>query len=499
MAAGFIEFIGGKLGRYAQVGTQRYWTPLRVLLMFAVIFLGLAYLSKAYCLESVLPGAGLSGAGSAGSSGGAGATTGAGEALLNWSGNRQYTAACYSDTIAGYTQFSHNFPYNVPVADAPKSPVLSTLFGWIMYWISAMVGVVVRLVGLQIAPPVVYFAVTAVTLSILWMITVRIMVDLTGSRVWDTLLLTCSPVVIVHAFTHWEILSITTVVGALWCLSRQHFGYAGVFIGLGISAQIWPVFLLLALYIIAGRNDQWWETLRCTEFTILSWAAINIPVAVLFPHTWFRYFVDVYLQMWDWQSGFALLIRETNWLGFDRATTLNLVTVGMFSVLLVMIIAVIAQSPSTPGVPEVTLLLLVAWLLSTKEWSSQFSLWLVPIIVLAVPKWRLVFAWGAVEAVLWYVQALHMLGKDHLGLPGGMLDFMLIIRGGLLLMLVWVMLRDNIPHIPKTRRRAYRKHTWTAPQSPQWEASLWDFSASADRSPATCTTSRRSSPGDSSP
>ena len=38
MAAGFIEFIGGKLGRYAQVGTQRYWTPLRVLLMFAVIF-----------------------------------------------------------------------------------------------------------------------------------------------------------------------------------------------------------------------------------------------------------------------------------------------------------------------------------------------------------------------------------------------------------------------------------------------------------------------------
>ena len=203
--------------------------------------------------------------------------------------------------------------------------------------------------------------------------------------------------------------------------------------------------------------------------------------------------------MWDWQSGFALLIRETNWLGFDRATTLNLVTVGMFSVLLVMIIAVIAQSPSTPGAPEVTLLLLVAWLLSTKEWSSQFSLWLVPIIVLAVPKWRLVFAWGAVEAVLWYVQALHMLGKDHLGLPGGMLDFMLIIRGGLLLMLVWVMLRDNIPHIPKTRRRAYRKHTWTAPQSPQWEASLWDFSASADRSPATCTTSRRSSPGDSSP
>ena len=203
--------------------------------------------------------------------------------------------------------------------------------------------------------------------------------------------------------------------------------------------------------------------------------------------------------MWDWQSGFALLIRETNWLGFDRATTLNLVTVGIFSVLLVMIIAVIAQSPSTPGVPEVTLLLLVAWLLSTKEWSSQFSLWLVPIIVLAVPKWRLVFAWGAVEAVLWYVQALHMLGKDHLGLPGGMLDFMLIIRGGLLLMLVWVMLRDNIPHIPKTRRRAYRKHTWTAPQSPQWEASLWDFSASAGRSPATCTTSRRSSPGDSSP
>lgn len=108
IAASFIEFLGGKLGRHAQIGTQRYWTPLRVLFMFAVLFLGLGYLSKANCLASVGP---------------------PGQALLDWSGNRQYTSACYNDIITSYGNYSHAFPY-------ASSPRLSCLKA---EWISSSV------------------------------------------------------------------------------------------------------------------------------------------------------------------------------------------------------------------------------------------------------------------------------------------------------------------------------------------------------------------------
>lgn len=443
IAAGFIEFLGGKLGRHAQIGTQHYWTPLRVLFLFAVLFLGLGYLSKANCLASVGP---------------------PGQALLDWSGNRQYTSACYTDIITSYGNYSHAFPYAGDLANAPEHPVLAVLFGWFMYWIAGGLSTIAAALGLSIAAPVVYFFVTAFTLSILWMITVRIIADLTGNRIWDTILLVCSPIVIVHAFTHWEILSVTAAVSALWFLSRNHYGYAGVCIGLGISAQIWPIVLLLALFMIAGRNETWMETLRCLEATILSWAAINLPIALLFPHNWFNFYVKSYMQMWDWQSCFTMLIRETNWIGFDHPTTLNLITTILFGIGFLAILILIYKAPSAPGVPEVTFLLLIVWMLSTKEWHPQYAMWFLPFIVLTAPKWRLVFIWGSIEALVWYIQMLHMLGKDNHGLPAGVLDLMLIIRGGLLLMLVCAVVRpmlnrNNTTRTPTTRRHRHRRRT----------------------------------------
>ena len=41
---------GGPVGRHAVVGRQRFWTPLRVIMLFAVIFLAFGFFSKSACL-----------------------------------------------------------------------------------------------------------------------------------------------------------------------------------------------------------------------------------------------------------------------------------------------------------------------------------------------------------------------------------------------------------------------------------------------------------------
>lgn len=82
VARDFINAIGGRFGRFAQVGTQRFWTPLRVLITTSLVFLAMGFLTKANCIQ-----------GSRGTDG---------VVSLNWSGSRQYTSACYNDIVPLY-------------------------------------------------------------------------------------------------------------------------------------------------------------------------------------------------------------------------------------------------------------------------------------------------------------------------------------------------------------------------------------------------------------
>ena len=94
MARGFIRFIGGPPGAHALIGRTNWWTPLRVLLATAATFLVFGWLQKAQCIRTGFDGEG--------------------NPYVDWSGKRQFTSACYSDTVslyAGRGLDNLDFPY----------------------------------------------------------------------------------------------------------------------------------------------------------------------------------------------------------------------------------------------------------------------------------------------------------------------------------------------------------------------------------------------------
>src|SRR5712675_1027982 len=52
MAAALSGVIGGPVGRHALIGRARFLTPLRVMLIIALVFLALGYSTKAACLQT---------------------------------------------------------------------------------------------------------------------------------------------------------------------------------------------------------------------------------------------------------------------------------------------------------------------------------------------------------------------------------------------------------------------------------------------------------------
>ena len=62
-------------------------------------------------------------------------------------------------------------------------------------------------------------------------------------------------------------------------------------------------------------------------------------------------------------------------------------------------------------------LVVAAFLLLNKVWSPQYSLWLVPLAVLALPRWRLLLAWMTLDALVWVPRMFYYVGPSARGLP----------------------------------------------------------------------------------
>jgi uncharacterized membrane protein len=80
--------------------------------------------------------------------------------------------------------------------------------------------------------------------------------------------------------------------------------------------------------------------------------------------------------------------------------------------LLILVIAIgmiVLTAPRRPRVPQVAFLVVAAFLLVNKVDSPQYSLWLLPLAVLAYPRWRPLLAWQVIEIFevvmryLWFV------------------------------------------------------------------------------------------------
>lgn len=416
-----IERIGGPLGRYAIVGRQRWWTPLQVLIIVGLTFFALGFLSKANCLQGTVVD---------------------GVATLNWSGNRQYMSACYTDIVPLYTGRGLNLPGN-PYAYSwvegqqtryMEYPVLTGLFQGLMGWLARTTYPLANALPGVLVEATWYFILTAVVFSGLWVLVIRYTAELAGNRMWDVVLVAASPLVIVHALTNWDIPSILAAVLALVATRRGHPAWAGFWIGIGTALKLWPLFLLGALLVVAYRRRVLTSFCRTTIVGALVWAACNLPIFLAYPQAWGEFNRLNSTRPAEWTTGYQIITRLTG-LEFTPQQ-LNAASLVLFASACVGIAVMGARARRVPRVAEVFFLIVAAFVLLNKVWSPQYSLWLVVPAVLALPRWRLLWAWMSVELLVWPATMIFIGAEPGRGLPHELFDALLLSRDGLLLAIV---------------------------------------------------------------
>ena len=376
---GLTEVIGGPLGSHAVPPSARpgkFWTAARIVLALCCLTLALHWVQKSPCRDG------------------------------DWQGNEQYTHFCYTDVLALYYAEGLN-EGKVPYRNHPvEYPVVTGIF-------MGVIGLPIHAIGADnpgINQGTWFYDVNALVLSGLAVASVGVMLALRRRRPWDIAILAVSPIVLLTATVNWDFLAIGLAVFGMYAWVKRNPILAGVLIGLGGAAKLWPLFILWPLLVLGLRSRRILEWGYAVSAAVGVWVVVNLPILLLWPESWLRFFnlnrerpVD-WGTFWyigrfldtKWNSGVPGDQGPFQWLS-DHIPVLNALSYVLFGLSCIAIGLLCLLAPRRPRVAQAMFLVVAAFLLFSKVWSQQYVLWLLPLIVLARPKWGAILTWTVAE------------------------------------------------------------------------------------------------------
>lgn len=427
LGAALAEVVGGPVGRHALIGRSRVMTPVRVMFLIALVFLALGWSTKAACLQSTGTGTGD-------------------QRVANWDNQRAYYELCYSDTVPLYGAellSQGKFPYKSSWIETDSSgaqqirydgrpavrymeyPVLTGTYQYVSMALAKTYTALSKMAPLPVVAEVVmFFDVSAFGLALAWLATVWATAGLAGRRVWDAALVAASPILIFQIFTNFDALATAFAMAGLLAWARRKPVWAGVLIGVGAAAKLYPLLFLGPMLVLAIRTGRMRAFGRTAAASVVTWLVVNLPVLLLFPRGWSEFFRLNTRRGDDMDSLYNVVKSFTGWRGFDPKlgfweppTVLNAVVAALFVACCAGIAFVALTAPRRPRLAQLAFLVVAGFLLTNKVWSPQFSLWLVPLAVLALPHRRILLAWMTIDALVWVPRMYYLYGNPNRSLP----------------------------------------------------------------------------------
>jgi uncharacterized membrane protein len=430
--------LGGPVGRHARLGAHGFWTPLRVLLVFAFLTAGLAWAQKAACRDP-----------------------------FSWQHEHQYTRLCYSDVTALYYAEGLNTG-QTPYVDHPvEYPVV---VGGVMWFASEVARSMPFVPARHEAEA--FFDITALILAAGLLLVVVMTAKVARRRPWDAAMVALAPAMVVHAYTNWDLVAAAFLALAIHAWSREHPEWAGFWIALGTASKLYPAFVLVPLLGLCLRSGQLRAWARTVVAAVATFAAVNIPVYLaagtfdpvtgkLDPNgqnAWLRFWSLNRHRPADWDSLWFLIQRNRssatkpfNW----SEHTLNLGVAVLVVLVFALILVIALTAPRRPRFPQLAFLTVAGFLLVNKVDSPQYVVWLIPLAVLARPRWRAFLVWQATELVVLATRFYFFVGNDKPGQGIGYRGFgmAVVARDIALLVVMGLVLRDIYrPELDVVRR-----------------------------------------------
>ena len=356
----------------------------------------------------------------------------------SWADGRQYHLACYTDIVPlfGTEQLADGrLPYLDACAPSDNNcdeyPVLTMYFLRVAGWISG-------------DDPGRFFWVNAILLAACAAAAAACLYQLDPRRaLWFAL----APGLALQAFVNWDLLAVALAAAAALAFFRRREGRAGALIGLGAAAKLFPGLLLLPFAVERLRDRQpdraillWWSAAA-------AWLAVNLPFATAALSGWWEFFRFNGARGADWDSAWLLLCRHLS--VCPSTGVVNLASAGLTVGAGAWIWR--AKRRREPDFPRWQLVFpfIALFLLLGKVYSPQFSLWLLPWLVLVLPGPRRFLAFEAADVAVFLTRFSFFGDYTGIGgLPRGVFETAVVIRAAVLVWCVVGWVREPSRRLP---------------------------------------------------
>lgn len=448
-ARSFGVAIGGPVGDHAHIGGQRFFTPIRIIFLVALVFMALGWFTKAGCVQQKPDADGVLG--------------------LDWGNHRPYTSLCYSDTVPLYgaerldegvlPYFNHFYDtkvvdgVEVPQERFMEYPVITGMYQYASMRVAKVWHSAADRWGIPGGLEVVlFFVVSSLGLALLWLVTIWATGILAGRRTWDAMLVAASPLVLDQLFTNFDAIATAAMAVGMLFWAKRRPEWAGVLIGLGTAAKLYPVLAIGVYFLLSLRAGKLGDWARMSAAAALAWLAVNLPLLLFAPDGWREFFERNSIRGADLDSIYMVaksfvapgdsqtlfeLVR-----GGDDQGPVNTLSFVLFAAIFAGIAYVVLTAPQRPRVAQIMFLTVAGFLLVNKVWSPQYSLWLVPLAALALPHTRILLAWMTIDALVWVPRMLYYLGEDNKGVPLQLFTGTVLLRDIAVIALCVLVIRD---------------------------------------------------------
>ncbi|CAN5353677.1 glycosyltransferase 87 family protein [soil metagenome] len=404
--AALSEAVGGPAGE--RIGPSLWWTPLRVLLGLTAVVFVLGLVSQSSCVAH------------------------------QWEDDPTiYRHVCSSEVADSYTGTALvelSWPWSDDPGTRSRYPVTDqpALVG---LWTYAAARVTHVLAGspdieqryrtsvddVAADPDVrrertIYMGVNALGLAALALLTTVALSRLHRRRPWDAAGFAAAPLLALTALVSWDLLAVAAVAGALWAWSRSRPVLAGVLVGVGAAAGVWPALLVVAFLLDSVRRHRLPDVLPVAVTGTAVWAAINAPAFLSGRAQWERFWSLATHH--EPNGSLWVVLADVADLGGGTARVLSWVLLAGW---LAGVVVLALRSRVVPRPAQVALLLVAGPLLLAVSYEPHQALWLLPLAALARPRWRDLLVWQAGEVLFlaldsWYRGGVLDPGGD--GPPG---------------------------------------------------------------------------------
>lgn len=182
----------------------------------------------------------------------------------NWDGI-QYSKYCYSDPQALYKTYGIDdgkFPYTETFNEYPPVTGLYAHFAGEAGWSKDS-----------------YFRISMAGLGVMALATTYFLARMASPR--TVLWWAASPALFLFAFQNWDLLAIFLTVAGVYAMHRKHPGVAGVMLGLGTAAKLFPVLVAVPLGVATLAT---WRPTKATFWLTggfaAAWLGVHVPLAL---------------------------------------------------------------------------------------------------------------------------------------------------------------------------------------------------------------------------